>query len=193
MFLPVGNIAGFTTISPPSPTGTYLPFKPSIIAANSFETEKLISAKTMELLSIMDDDYKLNIRVGVIFKYLGKALIEIRKDRVGNSVIPGGRVKIGEHSSDALVREIKEEMGIKLDKEKLIYKNTIEEFFTFDNTKYYEIFFVYEYPVDEVFYNKLISVKDNLDNHITEYIFVSPNEFEESVLLPLEIRDIIMK
>ena len=147
----------------------------------------------MKDLSIMVDNFKLNIRVGVIFNYQGKTLIEIRKDRVGNSVIPGGRIKIGEHSSDALIREIREEMGITLDKEKLIYKNTIEEFFTFDNTKYHEIFFVYEYPVDATFYNKLISIEDNLDNHITEYIFVSPDEFEKTVLLPLEIRDIITK
>ena len=141
----------------------------------------------------MVGDYKLNIRVGVIFKYQGKALIEIRKDRIGNSVIPGGRIKIGEHSSDALIREIKEEMGIVINKKKLIYKDIIEEFFTFENTKYHEIFFVYEYPVDKELYIKLINLEDNLDNHITEYIFVSPNEFEKAVLLPLEIRDIIIK
>ncbi len=123
-------------------------------------------------LSIMVGKYKLNIRVGVIFKYHGKTLIEIRKDRVGNSVIPGGRIKIGEKSSEALIREINEEMGILLEKDKLIYRNTIEEFFTFDNTKYHEIFFVYEYPVNEEFYQKLINIEDNLDNHITEYIFV---------------------
>ncbi len=147
----------------------------------------------MEDLSIMVGEYKLNIRVGVIFKYQGKVLIEIRKDRVGNSVIPGGRLKISESSCDALIREIKEEMNITLDKEKLIYNNTIEEFFTFDNTKYHEIFFVYKYSVDENFYQKLLSIKDNLDNHITEYIFVDPNEFDKVDLLPLEIRDIIIK
>ena len=147
----------------------------------------------MEDLSIMVGEYKLNIRVGVIFKYQGKVLIEIRKDRVGNSVVPGGRLKIGEHSSQALIREIKEEMGITLDKNKLIYNTTIEEFFTFDNTKFHEIFFVYEYPVDDDFYQVLTSIPDNLDNHITEYIFVSPNEFEDVDLLPLRIRDIITK
>ena len=139
----------------------------------------------------MVDEYKLNIRVGVILKYQGKVLIEIRKDRIGNSVIPGGRLKIGERSSDALVREMKEEMGITFDKNKLIYLNTIEEFFVFDNTKFHEIFFVYEYPVDENFYHELINIEDNLDNHITEYMFVTPSEFDKVNLLPLEIRDII--
>ena len=147
----------------------------------------------MEDLSIMVGEYKLNIRVGVIFKYHEKVLIEIRKDRVGNSVIPGGRIKISELSSDALIREIKEEMGLLLDKEKLIYNNTIEEFFTFEGVKYHEIFFVYEYPVDDTFYQKLIDVKENKDNYGTDYIFVSCNEFDKVNLLPLEIRDIIMK
>ena len=147
----------------------------------------------MRDLSLNVDDYKLNIRVGVIFKYHDKVLIEIRKDRIGNSVIPGGRLKIGEASSEALIREINEEMGIALDKNKLIYNNTIEEFFTFENVKFQEIFFVYRYPVDDEFYQKLQSVKENLDNHITDYIFVSSSEFDEVNLLPLEIRDIIMK
>ena len=147
----------------------------------------------MEDLSIMVGEYRLNIRVGVIFKYQGKVLIEIRKDRVGNSVIPGGRLKIGEDSASALIREIKEEMGLTLEKDKLIYNNTIEEFFTFEGVKYHEIFFVYKYPVDDIFYKKLINVKENLDNHITDYIFVSPEEFDKVDLLPLEIRDVIIK
>ena len=147
----------------------------------------------MRDLSIMVDDYKLNIRAGVIFEYQGKVLIEIRKDRVGNSVIPGGRLKIGESSSDALLREIKEEMGLTLDKNKLIFNTTLENFFTFENINFHEIFFVYKYPVDDDFYQTLLTVKDNLDNHITDYIFVKPEEFDKVVLLPMEIRDIITK
>lgn len=147
----------------------------------------------MRDLSIMVDDYRLNIRVGVIFRYHNKSLIEIRKDRVGNSVIPGGRLKIGEDSASALIREIREEMGITLAKDKLIYNNTLEEFFTFDNVKFHEIFFVYEYPVDDDLYKEIISIEDNLDNHITEYMFVNYDEFDKVNLLPLKIRDIIMK
>ncbi len=144
-------------------------------------------------LSVNIGEYKLNVRVGIIFKYQDKVLIEIRKDRLGNSVIPGGRIKIGERSIDALIREIKEEMGINLNKNEIIYENTMENFFTFDNTKFHEIFFVYKYNVDDMFYQKLLNVKDNIDNHITEYLFVPFHEFDEVNLLPLEIRDIIMK
>ncbi len=142
-------------------------------------------------IALKIDDIFLNIRVGIIFKYQNKVLIEIRKDRVGNSVIPGGRVKIDEYRIEALKREIKEEMGIILDDKKIIYKDTIEEFFDFDNKTYHELFFVYEYVIDEYFYKELLRVKENKDNSTTEYIFVSYDEFDKVNLLPMKIRDII--
>lgn len=142
-------------------------------------------------IALKIDDIFLNIRVGIIFKYQNKVLIEIRKDRVGNSVIPGGRLKIDEYRFEALRREIKEEMGIILDDKRIIYKDTIEEFFNFDNKKYHELFFVYEYVMDDDFYQELLKVKENKDNNTTEYIFVSYDEFDKVNLLPMKIRDII--
>ena len=137
------------------------------------------------------DDIYLNIRVGIIFKYDNKVLIEIRKDRIGNSVIPGGRVKIDEYREDALKREIKEEMNFSLEDERIKYKDTIESFFDFDNKKYHEIFFVYEYVMNEEIYIKLLQIKENQDNHITDYIFVNYDQFDEVDLLPMKLRDII--
>lgn len=142
-------------------------------------------------LHIKIDDIILNIRVGIIFKYHDKVLIEIRKDRVGNSVIPGGRLKIDESRIDALKREIKEEMNYILEDSRISYKTTIESFFDFDNKKYHELFFVYEYEMNEKIYEDLLKVKENQDNHITDYIFVSFDEFDKVDLLPMEIRDII--
>ena len=142
-------------------------------------------------IALKIDDIFLNIRVGIIFKYHDKVLIEIRKDRVGNSVIPGGRLKIDEYRIDALKREIREEMHINLDEERIKYKNTIEEFFDFDGKTYHELFFVYEYEMDEEFYQELLKVRENQDNFVTDYIFVGYDEFDKVDLLPLKIRDII--
>ena len=143
------------------------------------------------IATIPPDDIILNIRVGIIFKYNDRVLIEIRKDRKGNSVIPGGRMKIDELRKDTVKREIKEEMGLDLVDEKIKYKDIIESFFDFDGKRYHEIFFVYKYDVDEHDYKMLLKAKENLDNHTTEYIFVSYDEFDKVDLLPLEIRDII--
>ena len=137
------------------------------------------------------DNIILNIRVGIIFKYHDKVLIEIRKDRVGNSVIPGGRLKIDELREDALKREIREEMNFELEDERIMYKNTIESFFDFDGKRYHELFFVYEYKMNEEIYKELLEKKENQDNHITDYIFVGYDEFDKVDLLPMEIRDII--
>ena len=137
------------------------------------------------------DDIILNIRVGIIFKYDNKVLIEIRKDRVGNSVIPGGRLKIDELRIDAIKREIKEEMNYLLDEDRIKFKRTLEYFFDFDNKKFHELFFVYEYEMNEKIYQELLQIKENQDNHITDYIFVNYEEFDIVNLLPMEVRDII--
>ena len=141
-------------------------------------------------LSLMIDDIKLNIRVGIIFKFDNKVLLEIPKI-LGNSVIPGGRVKIDELSINAIKREIKEEMNFNLLDERIIFKKNLEYFFTMDNVRYHEFFFVYEYTLLEDDYKKLINIRENLDNHLTHYEFVSYDKFDEVNLLPLEIRDII--
>jgi ADP-ribose pyrophosphatase YjhB (NUDIX family) len=142
-------------------------------------------------LSIMINNIKLNIRVGVIFKYDNKVLVEVPKKNFYNTVIPGGRMKIGEYSIKAIKREINEEMGLDLNESKLKLIKTHEEMFHFDNTDYHEIFFIYKYDVDDNFYQELLKVKDNKDNSNSYYKFITKEEFVEYNLLPLDIRDII--
>ena len=142
-------------------------------------------------ISVMINNKKLNIRVGIIFKYEDKVLVEVPKYNFYNSVVPGGRIKIGEYSIDAIKREIKEEMGFELLDSKLGFVKTLEEMFTFNNIDYHEIFFIYKYDVDEDDYNLLIKIKDNQDNANSYYKFITKEEFNEYNLLPLEIRDII--
>ncbi len=145
----------------------------------------------MSDLNILIDGMRLNIRVGIIFKYNGKVLIEIRKDRLGNSVIPGGRLKINESRLQALKREIMEEMNYSLDDNKVTYCDLIETFYTFDGIDSHEFFFVYKYEMDEDIYNKLSMIKENQDSGETEYMFVTDDEFDNVNLLPMELRDII--
>ena len=142
-------------------------------------------------ISVMINNKKLNIRVGIIFKYEDKVLVEVPKYNFYNSVVPGGRIKIGEYSIDAIKREIKEEMGFELLDSKLGFVKTLEEMFTFNNIDYHEIFFIYKYNVDYDDYNLLLKIKDNQDNANSYYKFITKEEFNEYNLLPLEIRDII--
>ena len=142
-------------------------------------------------LSLMIDDIKLNIRVGIIFRYNNKTLIEVLKSRKGNSVIPGGRVKIDELSTDSLKREMMEEMHFSLVDEKLSFIKKLEYFFEFEGVRVHEFFFVYKYFMEEEDYLNLMKVKENQDNHLTDYLFVNDDEFIKYNLLPLEVIDII--
>ena len=142
-------------------------------------------------ISIIVDDSKLNIRTGVIFKYDSKVLIEISK--IGsNSTIPGGRVKFNEKSEDTAVREIKEELEMRLEKNRLKYKVTLENFFESDGLKVHEIYFIYEYNLNEDEINKLKKVKDNADNKNTCFEFIDFNKLNTINLLPKNLMDIII-
>jgi len=141
-------------------------------------------------ISIMIDNIKLNIRSGIIFKYQNKILVEVPRVNFYNSVIPGGRLKMGEFSRDTIKREIKEEMNFDIQDSKLKYMTTHEEKFSFDNVNYYEIFFIYKYDMDENDYQELLKIKENLDNHGADYKFITEEEFKEYNLLPLIIRDL---
>lgn len=55
--------------------------------------------------------------------------------------LPGGRVKIGEDSQNAIKREFEEELGIKINVGKLIW--SVENFFEYNSNKFHEIGFYY--------------------------------------------------
>ena len=141
-------------------------------------------------ISVVINNIKLNIRVGVILKYGDETLIELSK--VGsNSVIPGGRIKIGEKSIDAIKREIKEELNFDIDVNKLTFVKIIENFFKIDTNKYHELFFVYKYNVSEDEYRILSNIKNNNDNANSYFEFVKLNDLNSINLLPTEVIELI--
>lgn len=71
-------------------------------------------------LSIMIGDVKLNIRVGVILEYNKKILIEKNKE-FDYCVLPGGRIHTLESTEEALIREVKEELGIEIKENEIRY------------------------------------------------------------------------
>lgn len=139
-------------------------------------------------LKIDIDGVRLNIRVGAVIRYKNQIVIEI--SRVGcNSVVPGGRIRINEKSSDALAREIKEEMDFDIDTRKLKMIKVFENFFTFDEKDCHEIYFLYEYILtDEEF--KILKLEDNKDNKTTYFSLVNKDELAKYNVLPLELHDI---
>ena len=107
-------------------------------------------------LSIEVGDYKLNIRAAAIIIHKNKILLH-RDLRTDYYALIGGRVKVGENSTETIIRKIKEEIG----KDICIqgYITTIENFFNMENKRYHEIIFVYK-----------VNFKDEKDKEIIETI-----------------------
>lgn len=138
-------------------------------------------------LSVMINDVKLNIRVGCIIKYQNKILVEKNKN-VDFAVIPGGRVQTLENSNNTLIRELKEELGIDFSNEQFNLISIIENFFKFDNTKYHELYLVYQTELKNDY--NLQDGFTNLDNQDSKYYFLSEEAFKQEKLLPDILKDL---
>lgn len=139
-------------------------------------------------LSIMIENVKLNIRTGVIITYKNKILVEKNKN-VDFAVIPGGRVKTLENTHECLIRELKEELGVNLEKEEFKMISFIENYFTFDEKTYHELYFVYKVELKED-YGFTDGIK-NLDNEDSSYYFLTKEEFKKEKILPDILKEII--
>lgn len=139
-------------------------------------------------ISILIDDIKLNIRVGAIINYKNKILIEKNKN-VDFAVIPGGRIKTLENSKEALIREVKEEIGIDITNEKIELIGLIENFFNFNNNTYHELYLIYKvelndtYNIEENFINK--------DDSNASYNLISKNEINNIKMMPYVLKEIV--
>lgn len=140
-------------------------------------------------LKIDIDGARLNVRVGAIIRHGEDIIVEISK--VGrNSVIPGGRIQINEKSSLALKRELKEELHFDIDASKAKLLKVFENFFTYDDKDFHEIYFLYEYILSEEEFEKL-NLTINYDNSTTYFKYISKFELEKYNLLPLELYEFI--
>ena len=71
-------------------------------------------------MCVMCDDGIINIRVGAIIMKDGKVLM-VENSNHDYYYSVGGRIKFGERAEDAVVREVFEETGARLDVDRLLY------------------------------------------------------------------------
>ena len=95
---------------------------------------------------IINDDesnFKFNFRVAGIFVNDSKILFQkCEKDNYYSLI--GGRVKYGETTIEALIREIQEEIGIKVNKKEIKLINVSENFFKYNGKEFHELLFIYK-------------------------------------------------
>lgn len=83
--------------------------------------------------------------VGVAFKDNNVLIHRVEKDDFWS--LPGGRVEMFESSEDTLVREMKEELGVDIEIERLLWVS--ENFFEHENKVFHELGFFYKMKLPE--------------------------------------------
>ena len=123
-------------------------------------------------LCIPVDDGVVNIRVGAIIMKDGKFLMA-GNDRFDHLYSVGGRIKFGETAEEAVVREVFEETGVKMEIDRLGFIH--ENFFMGDvgvklNQLIYEISFFFYMKVPEDFELVCMSFTEEQDKEFLEWV-----------------------
>lgn len=92
---------------------------------------------------------KFNFRVAVMAYNDNKILLQRNSKDPFYSLI-GGRVQLGESSLTAVKREVLEEVGIEVKDSEVKLINVVENFFTYNNTKYHELLYIYRLENEEI-------------------------------------------
>ena len=90
-----------------------------------------------------DKTKKFNYRVALLATTNDKILLQKAAKDSYYSLI-GGRVQMFESSIEAIIREVKEEIGIKLQSKDIKLINVVENFFTYNNVDFHELLFIYK-------------------------------------------------
>jgi ADP-ribose pyrophosphatase YjhB (NUDIX family) len=137
-------------------------------------------------IRIIVDGVKLNVRSGIIIIKDNKILLH-KNDNKDNYVLPGGGVHFLESSEEAIIREIKEEIGLDIKVDGCI--STIENMFEHDGIKFHEIYFIYKGSfIEDIDTSKIM---ENIEGKPIKYGFVDLDKIDDYYILPVVIKDIL--
>ena len=115
----------------------------------------------MEDVVIKTDKQKFNFRVAVIpYNNNNQVLLQRVENEEYLSLI-GGRVKLGETTANALLREVQEELGILINQKNLDLVYVCENFFKINGKDIHELLFIYKYALNSNISYKVID-KENV-------------------------------
>lgn len=114
-----------------------------------------------------------------------------RKDKIlicrnrekGYYFFPGGHLNFGEKIKDALLREIKEELNLKMKKIKFI--GMVDNIYEENKTKHHEINLVFETKTERI-------TQESKEDHI-DFILFDKKRFLKEKVLPIALQKAILK
>lgn len=144
----------------------------------------------MEDISVIVGNHLLNYRVSAIFRKGNKILLHHGLDSE-HYTLPGGRVKEGETTEDAIKREIKEEMGQDVKVVKSV--SFMENLFDMNEKKYHEILVTYELEfLDKNMYEKERIKAIEKDKKL-EFIWFDQDKLDNITFVPTVLKTIILE
>ena len=133
-------------------------------------------------ISINVDGCRLNVRVIFLVENNERYLLETTSILDTYNVL-GGRMKFFETSTVAVLREIKEELGISLNESDVKLIATLENFFMFEGQEHHEFSFAFYTKLDDTFdickQDKFI----NLDKPEQSFFWVKKEELHNYKIL----------
>lgn len=112
---------------------------------------------------------------------------------LGFFVPPGGGVEFGEHSSETVIREVKEELGVDVVGPELL--GIIENIFEFQGRPGHEVIFAYSATfADPILYerDRFEGVESNHAAFTAEWISLASFRAEENVLFPEGLLELLL-
>lgn len=125
---------------------------------------------------------EIEVLVRAIIQEKGKILV-CKKIGKKYYFFPGGHVEFGESAKEALVRELKEELGLKIKKSNFIGGS--EHLFTEDGKKHHEINLVFDVKIDKLTFK---SKEDYL-----EFFLKTKKGFLKEKVLPKVLTKAVLK
>ncbi|MGI6330080.1 MAG: NUDIX hydrolase [Bacilli bacterium] len=120
------------------------------------------------MISYVENNKKFNFRVGVILiNPINKKILIQKKINHPYWLLPGGRVEMLEESQKAVIREIDEELGLKISSCQI--KVLAESFFKLKETTYHELGFYYQGELKDD--KNLYQEEEEFIKREKEYIF----------------------
>ena len=133
------------------------------------------------------DNNRFNYRVGAYISCKDKILLQ-RSFKCDFYNLVGGRVKMGESTEEAIIREVKEELGLDVENPKLMV--VAEMFFSWMDKNVQELLFVYKIDLDEDVCCKLNNAI-NLDSKDEIIELIDVNDLKNIKCRPELIYDLI--
>ncbi len=146
-------------------------------------------------MTVPCEDGLINLRVGAIIMKNGKILMVGNNIRSEYLYSVGGRIKFGETSEEAVIREVLEETGVKLEVDRLGFIH--ENYFYGDSASnlgklIYEVSYFYYMKVPEDFEPVCMSMTEDENEEFLRWIDIDdpiryyPEFFRKELLNPID-------